>query len=254
MVRTCWRLALCALCCGLFVLGSAQAGEFTVNPTRLELGAAARSGAITVRNEGKEPLNFQLQAMEWSQDANGKDKYVESRDLIFFPKILSVGPGQEGVIRIGTKTPVVPSERTYRLFIEELPGVVKEPGTKGAHITFLIRFGAPIFIAPLKAEDGLEILGMALAQGNLTFAAKNTGNRHQMIKGIHVRGADASGKEVYSATLADRYLLTGSTKPYKTAIAPEQCSKIAAVEVEYITDKLSTKHKLEVARAMCAAK
>ncbi|NPC58064.1 fimbrial biogenesis chaperone [Caenimonas soli] len=240
--------------CALLLAGAALAGEFTVNPTRLDLGAAARSGAVTVRNEGKLPLSFQLQAMEWAQDATGKDQYTEARDLIFFPKILTVEPGQEGVVRVGTRTPVVPAEKTYRLFIEELPGTQKDPEKPGVQITFLIRFGAPVFIAPVQPQDGLEIESVELANGELNLSARNTGNRHQIIKGIHLKGSDAAGKEVYSATLADRYLLAGAVKPFKTAIAGDQCVKIAALEVEIKTDRLNATRKLEVTRAMCAPK
>lgn len=249
-----WRAALGALVCALVAAAPAIAGEFSVNPTRLELGAAARSGAITVRNEGKQPLSFQLQAMEWVQDAEGKDQYRDGQDLIFFPKILTVAPDQEGVIRIGTRTPAVPVERTYRLFIEELPGPAQDSQVQGAQITFLIRFGAPVFITPLKPQDGLELAGVALARGELTVSARNTGNRHQVIEGIHLKGSDASGKEVYALTLADRYLLAGAAKSFKAVIASEQCTKISALEVEVKTDKLSAKNKLDVTRLMCAPK
>ena len=53
---------------------------------RLDLGPRAKSGVLTVTNEGEEKLNFQLQAMEWTQDAAGKDVYNETQDLIFFPQ------------------------------------------------------------------------------------------------------------------------------------------------------------------------
>ena len=110
---------LVAAWCILFVCGTVAAGEFSINPIRLELGAVAKSGVIGVRNEGKTKLSFQLQSMEWTQDVTGKDLYADSSDLIFFPKIMSVDPGEEGLIRVGTKNSAVPSERTYRLFIEE---------------------------------------------------------------------------------------------------------------------------------------
>lgn len=246
------RKAAGAVCCALLA-STCAAGEFSVNPIRLELGAAARSGAMSVRNDGAHPLSFQLQAMEWVQDAAGKDQYLETRGLIFFPKILTVEPGREAVVRVGVKTPVVPAEKTYRLFIEELPGNVATAATKGAQISFLIRFGAPVFIAPVKAEDGLEITTLAIDQGSVSLSARNTGNRHQVIQGIHLRGTDAGGKEVYAMTLADRYLLAGVVKSYGTVIAADQCSKLAAIEVEVKTDKLSAKRKVDVTRAMCSA-
>jgi fimbrial chaperone protein len=253
MTRRVCRSFAVALCCALLA-SSAVAGEFSVNPIRLELGMAARSGAISVRNDGPYPLSFQLQAMEWVQDTAGKDQYLETRDLIFFPKILTVEAGREAVVRVGIKNPVVPSEKTYRLFIEELPGNVAPAAKKGSQINFLIRFGAPIFISPLKVEDGLEITTMAIDQGTVNFSAKNTGNRHHMVQSIQLRGADAGGKEVYAITLADRYLLAGVVKTYTAAVPPDQCRDLARIEVELKTDKLSAKRQLDVTRAMCLAK
>ena len=55
-------------------------------------------------------------------------------------------------------------------------------------------------------------------------------------------------------TLADRYLLAGTVKSYKASIPAGQCAKLATIEVELKTDKLSAKHKLDVTRAMCAAR
>src|SRR4051812_3587352 len=103
MARSSHGVALSLLCCAFWAPAVAAAGEFTVNPILLELGAAARSGAITVRNDGKVPLSFQLQAMEWAQDTGGKDQYLETRDLIFYPKILTIEPGKEGLVRVGTR-------------------------------------------------------------------------------------------------------------------------------------------------------
>ena len=229
----------------------ASAGEFSVNPIRLELGANVRSSVIGIKNEGKQKLSFQLQAMEWTQDSAGKDQYVDTQDLVFFPKILSVEPSEEGLIRVGSKTAAVPLEKTYRLFIEELPTTSKDPEGSAAQINVLIRFGAPIFIAPLKPQDNLDIENFNLTKGVVTIAARNTGNRHQLVQGINLKGTDSSGNEVYALTLADRYLLTGTARSYATSIAPGPCAKITALALEFKTDKFSATRKLDVLRAMC---
>lgn len=229
-----------------------RAGDFAVSPIRLELGAAARSGVITVKNEDKEKLSFQLQAMEWTQDASGKDQYSDSRDLVFFPKIMTIAPGEESLIRVGARTPLVATEKTYRLFIEELPGAPdKAAEGKSVKINVLIRFGAPIFVAPLQPQDSAEILAPDLAKGALALSVKNTGNRHQVIQGIHLKGADAQGNEVYALTLADRYLLAGATKLYTTAIPAEQCARMAGLTIELKTDRVALQRKLDISRAMC---
>lgn len=228
-----------------------QAGEFAVNPVRLELGTAVRSGAVTVANESTEKLNFQLQAMEWTQDATGKDQYTETRDLIFFPKILSVEPGQEGVVRVGLKSGAATVEKTFRLFIEELPGAAKKPDGNGVHINFLVRFGLPIFVAPAQAQDGLTIEALDIKAGGIAISAKNTGNRHQMYKRLHLEGLDAAGNRVYAMDIADRYLLAGTLKSYSAELTAEQCRRMAVLAVEIQTDRVSQTRKLDVSRTMC---
>ena len=243
--------ALAAACCALFATGSAMAGEFSVNPIRLDLGASARSGVIAIKNEDKQKLSFQIDAREWTQDAAGKDQYADTHALIFFPKIMTVEPGEEGLIRVGARAAATPTEKTYRLFMEELPGAAKKLESSGAQINVLIRFGAPVFVAPLKPQDSLEIESFSLAKGNVTLSAKNTGNRHQFVQGIELKGSDAGGNEVYALTLADRYLLTGTAKAYTTAIPADQCAKITHLSLEFKTDKLNVARKLDVTRAMC---
>lgn len=242
-------IALSAL--GLFFAGHAVAGEFSVNPIRLDLGASVKSGVISIKNEDQQKLSFQMDAREWTQDASGNDQYADTNALIFFPKIMTVAPGEEGLIRIGARAAVVPAEKTYRVFIEELPGTTEKREGSGAQINVLIRFGAPIFVTPLKPQDSLEVESFGLAKGSVTLSVKNTGNRHQVVQGIELNGTDAGGKPVYALTLADRYLLTGTTKSYTTAIPADQCAKITRLALEFKTDKLNMARSLDVTRAMC---
>ena len=243
---------LATACCVLFTAGFATAGEFSVNPIRLDLGVSARSGVIAIKNEDPQKLGFQIEAKEWTQDAAGKDQYTDTDALIFFPKIMSVEPGETGLIRVGAKATAVPTEKTYRLFIEEMPGATKKLEGSGAQINVLIRFGAPVFVAPLKPQDSLDIESFGLIKGNVTISAKNTGNRHQVVQGIELTGIDAGGNEVYALTLADRYLLTGSAKTYSAAIPADKCAKITQLSLEFKTDKLSVARKLGISRAMCS--
>lgn len=252
MTRLPWQMPRAAAWLALAFLPAALAGEFSVNPIRVDLDARARSAAISVVNEGKEKLNFQLQAMDWTQDGAGADQYNETRDLVFFPKIMSVEAGQEAVIRVGLKAGAAASERSFRLFIEELPGVVKAPAGNVAQINVLIRFGVPIFAAPIQPRDGLGIEGLDLKNGLITFGARNTGNRHHVFKGIRLEGRDAAGQRVYGLEIADRYLLASSLKSFSTAVPPDQCRQLASLELEIQTDKLTENRKLEVSAPMCS--
>jgi fimbrial chaperone protein len=244
-------LATATALAGCLPCAPALGGEFVVTPVGLDLGGAARSGAITIRNDGKDKLGFELEAMEWRQDAEGKDQYVATNELVFYPKIMTVEPGQEGLVRVGIRTPLVQTEKTYRLFIQELPGTASAPASSTAQVNFLIRFGAPIFVGPVKPQDSLTVDSLAIVKGGATFSAHNTGNRHQVVQGVSLKGVDRSGREVYSLTLADRYLLAGTAKTFSATIPPADCARISSLSVEVRTDKLSTVRKLDVDPTMC---
>lgn len=233
------------------LLPLAWAGDFSVNPIRVELGVGARSAAITVVNEGKEKLSFQLQGMEWTQDAAGADQYKETPDLVFFPKIMSVEAGQEAVIRLGLKPAAATSERTFRLFIEELPGRVTKPEGNVAQVNVLVRFGVPVFAAPARPQDALGIEGLELNKGQVSFAARNTGNRHHLFKSVKLEGRDAAGRRVYGLQIAERYLLASSVKSFSATLPPEACRQMVRLEVEVQTDKLTETRLLEVSSPMC---
>ena len=111
-----------------------------MTPIRLDLGKDAKSSVITVTNEAEEKLNVQMKAMEWSQDADGKDVYTDTSDIIFFPKIMTIEKKEDRIIRVGIKALAVLREKTYRLFVEEIPEPKKAQGTS---VAIAIRFGVP---------------------------------------------------------------------------------------------------------------
>src|SRR3972149_1429760 len=105
----------------LFASFPALAGDFQVSPITLELGRGTNSGVFTVINEGQEKINFQIAVSEWTQDSTGKDVYSETTDIIFFLKIMTLEVGEQRVIRVGLKGPWGREEKTYRIFIEQIP-------------------------------------------------------------------------------------------------------------------------------------
>ena len=243
------RAMLLALACAL--AGSAGAGEFAVSPIRVELGPAARTGAFVVRNEGQEPLSIQVRGMSWVQDAEGQDQYEDSAEIVYFPRLLTIEPGKEGVIRVGIRQPPVDRERTYRLFIEELPAAGATGAERKAALNFLVRFGAPVFVKPPRTVDQVEVGEPKAAGGKVSFDVRNTGNQHQVVEGIVVRGLAADGQELFTTTLTDRYLLAGTRKHYVAPIPAHTCARVARVVADVRTDKSRTSGQNSVDRSAC---
>jgi fimbrial chaperone protein len=224
------------------------AGEWKVTPIRIDLDKSAKSGVVTIANEGTENLNVQMKAMEWTQDAQGKDVYTETEDIIFFPKIMTIEKKEERILRAGIKIPAVAKEKTYRLFVEEIPEPKK---SEGVNVAIAIRFGVPIFVKPLNAEPKGEIQKIELAKGVISVTVKNTGNIHFMINTINIQGKNRKGEEVFTKDVNGWYLLSEASRGYSTEVPQEICKDVSKIDVQVVTDKLNLSGKADVDTAMC---
>ncbi len=245
------------LLCGFFLFvvlfpAVGYSGQWRVVPARLFFERDAKSSVVTVSNEGDDKLTLQMKAMEWSQDAEGKDVYRDSNDILFFPRILLMEPKEEKIIRIGIKTPAAVKERTYRFFLEEIPQPKKDGQSDTAQIAIAVRFGVPIFVKPPKEELKAEITQLALANGIFTATVKNTGNAHFKIGTITISGKNDRGEETFSTKLDGWYLLNGAARTYSTTIPREKCSGTAKLDVTVSTDKqINLNRTLNVEKARC---
>ena len=234
---------------GLFFPAIARAGEWRVTPIRLDLGKDAKNSAVTVFNESEERLQVQMDAMEWTQDAEGKDRYKETRDILFFPRIMIFDRKGEKILRAGIKIPAIEKEKTYRLFIEEIPGPGK---AQGANIAIAIRFGVPVFVLPLKEDLRGEVMGIGMSAGTLRVPVRNSGNVHFLIQGIRIHGKNLKGAVIFSKELNGWYLLPGASRSYTADVPADVCREIAGFDVEVRTDRLVLNGNLVADPSMCA--
>jgi len=232
----------------LLLPAAARAGDWRVSPIRLDLGRDAKSGAVTVANDADDRLQVQMKAFEWTQDAEGKDRYEETGEILFFPRMMILEGKEEKILRAGIRVPVVAKEKTFRLFIEEIPGPRK---AEGANIAVAIRFGVPIFVKPLKEEARGEVGAMTMSAGALLVPVNNTGNVHFVVQSLLVRGRNGAGEEIFSRELSGWYLLAGVSRGYTTTVPPETCGNMAVIEAEVVTGKLPLRGRLVVDRPMC---
>lgn len=242
------RRVRCA-CAALALLAlPALAGNFGVSPISLELDRNAKSGAITVSNDDAEPLRVQMRLFEWTQDAGGKDAYRESEDLIYFPKLMALDMNQQKLVRVGLRTPAGAQEKTYRLFVEELPGASAPGAPPGARVAMKVRFGVPIFLKPAAPEVRGEIQAIEMTKGMLRVSVRNTGNVHFVIGTIAVSGGGAYVKEV-----AGWYLLPGAVRDHLIPVPPEACRKLGRTDVTARTEHFELKAALDVTASMCGS-
>lgn len=231
---------LCAAC------GCAWAGNFGVSPIRVDFDRGTRTAVIEVSNDDERKLTFQVKLFEWTQDAAGLDQYAESQDLIWFPQILAIDPKQKRVVRVGMKQPVeVAREKTYRLFIEELPPVGEAP--KGAEVRVLLRFGVPLFIAPTTPSRKVEITSIEPRPGKVAAAIRGEGTQSVRFESLRVKRGDAVVGEAQGW-----YVLAGATHVFEVPIDPARCPLAGPLELEATAEGLSIKRAFDAPPSLCA--
>jgi len=230
---------------------SGHTGPWQVSPAMITLSQEAKSSVITITNEGEEKIYLQVKAVEWSQDPEGKDVFRDTNDLIFFPRILVINKDEQKILRVGTKISVAPSEKSYRLFIEEIPQP-KKAGTEANQLTIAVRFGVPVFVKPLKEELGAELVTAQMTSGRVTATIKNTGNSHFKISDIILTGRNEAEKETFSSKRNGWYLLPGASRVYSIPIPAGKCAQTKWLNLAITTDtKIKLDRRLNAEKGMC---
>lgn len=225
---------------------AAAAGSFGVSPTRIDFEKGVRTATVEVENDDEQKLNFQVRLFEWAQGADGKDDYKESQDLIWFPQLFTIQPKEKRVIRVGLKGVgggPPPLEKTYRLFIEEIPGPA--PPGAGPSIRIVLRFGVPLFIAPAAPKKAAVMEGVEVKPGKVTFRIRNDGTQSIKFDPIRLqREADlvAEGQ--------GWYVLAGATRSFEVAVDPAKCAP-GALEVVAASESITLKQAFTATKALC---
>lgn len=228
----------------------AYGGSFDVTPTRVFLDRNNRIDNIKVTSRSDKEVIIQVKAYEWSQDENGKDIYLETKDLMYFPRILNINPKEERFIKIGYEKKPSAVEKTFRVFVEEVPQA--EEKSEEMTLRIALKMGIPVFVAPgTKTQLKGEIVNAGVSKGQVSFEVKNVGNAHFIIKNIKIQGADSSGNVIFSENKQGWYVLTGKSRSHSINIPQDKCPLLKEINIELDLDKLTIKDKINVDKKMC---
>lgn len=237
------RPALRAAALLALAAGASHATEFSVAPIRVELKPGALSETLTVTNHAQERLRVTVKLMEWSQDAEGKDVYQDSGDLVYFPRQIDMEGEGKRLVRVGAKAPAGVTERTYRIFIEEQPQPMAGDPTQ---VSFYFRFGVPVFLPPVAPRLEAEVDEPQLQQGKISIAVRNTGNRHFRLHRIRISNDRGHAQEI-----AGWYTLAGARRTYQAELPPEVCRAGGTFDVVLEGEDIRFERKLHVDPAAC---
>lgn len=200
-----------ALLCALVAPARAD-GRFQVDPTVVELSAAARNGAVIVTNHGTTALRLQATVFAWSEDDRGAE-LQPTGDLVVRPALLEVPAGASRTVRVGSLVGARALEQSFRLFVEELPDrSAAQPG-----IRVLTRIGVPVFIAPPERRAVLDVRAQ---RGAVTVA--NTGTVRVKLATLELR-ALARGAARWTHAAPGWYVLPGRERRFAIEVGKDAC-------------------------------
>jgi fimbrial chaperone protein len=224
---------------GLLLWGAEDglAAAFTVTPVRVFLGRGTSTALLNVKNDSGEPIRFQISLQAWNQAPDGEMQLSNTSDLVFFPKLMELKPGEEKKVRIGSniKAPVA-TERSYRIFFEELPPsqVMTTPQEQqaAAQVRVLTKMGVPIFIQPASTLLKADLTSFRVAPGALSFEVRNMGNSFFMVTAATIKGFSGTGAETFARTRDGWYVLAGGMRRFDFEVPAEACAGTERIRVE----------------------
>lgn len=244
------RLAgLLALAGPALLAAPARAGDLEITPVVVDLGRA-RSTLVTVRNVARDPGRYEIHAFTWDESPLGQMKLEPAKDLLVFPPLLDLAPGQERKVRIGTTAAPGERERTWRVFVEEiLPAATPAEATR---LRTRLRVGLPVFLAPERPLAGGEIVGLGVERGKVTFLLKNAGTVRIRPSSVRVLAIDAKRKPLFEKSFEGWYVLAGGDRLYEVELPADACAKVATVTAIAILDAQTIEASQPVPGGACA--
>ena len=227
---------------------TASAATFTVNPTQIFLSGRTGSVLLTLRNESAETLSFQLSVFTWTQSVSGQMQLEPTADIVFFPSLLTLKPSETRRVRVGNATALDVREKTYRIFVEELPPVDKVQ--EGVRV--LTKLGIPIFLRPAKEVASATVNELRQQDGTLRFTLTNAGTVHVMPQSIKVRGL-AGSNTAFERELEGWYVLAGSRREFEMVFPKTQCAHVTSIVVDVQFGSGKLQERLQTPTGACSS-
>lgn len=199
----------------------ADASRVEISPTLLELGPERPTAVLQLRNSSDVTVDFEVLAFAWDQDEENDVHLTETREIVFFPAMVSVEPGKVRKVRVAAQTPLEKTEKAYRLLLKQLPPRSAPEGGTAVHI--LTEFLVPVFAGHAGIRPAPELAVVRSEGQRVELKLRNAGQRRLQPFPMEVRVLDEAGSTLHSAEIHGWYVLPGREKSYTVQLPENAC-------------------------------
>src|SRR5262249_24695143 len=186
----------------------------------------------------------------WDHDESDAMKLEPTGEVTFFPNVVTLAPGKQQKVRVGTTASFGATERAYRIFVEELPA----PNAAAANrVSMRTRIGIPVFLEATKPTGTAETPETAAENRSVSTKIRNTGNTHVMVDSIEFRGFNQAGQVVFTRTVPGWYVLAGRTRRFAAPVSPEECQSVQRVDAKAVVNGSPLNARADVRPSACSS-
>lgn len=125
-----------------------SSADFTIMPIKVNISKSNKIATMTLQNNYYMSKKFQL-TLKKREYIDGKEEYVETKDLVATPGMFSLQGNKMQLIRIALKNTENFSrkENDYRIEVRELPHKIKIENNITSTLNFVFQFNIPITVS-----------------------------------------------------------------------------------------------------------
>ncbi|MBA3451669.1 MAG: molecular chaperone [Deltaproteobacteria bacterium] len=244
-------ICLCALAVVLSG-GDAVAGNFQVQPTRLDLARRGATTELTVSNRGHLAARFEAKIFVWKQDEQGVMQLEPTKEIVVYPTLFTIEPGAKRSVRVAATSGPAAAERSYRIFVEELP-MPRTTASRDAVTAVAVRtrIGVPIFVAPSRSELRGVVEG-GVSAGVVRVKLHNQSTVHVKVTGLRIVAKDSDGSVVLDQQQSSWYVLAGGIRRHELTMPALACQRASRLFIEAVTSQGTWKTSIAMPNDGCS--